>query len=162
MEFLPLVGIALIAVMAVPLSVIDFREHRLPNRFTYPAIAANAVLVALSGLLAQEYFRMVLALGVAAITFGIGYLLSSVNGIGMGDVKLLVAINASVSWFSPIAVLVLLAIAFTAASIVSLVLIVLKKASLKSSIAMGPFLLLGFGYVGAEIALTSFTAVGGS
>ena len=162
MEFLPLLGIAVVIAGSVPLSIIDFREHRLPNRFTYPAIAINLALVAIAGIATLDPLRTAISLAVAAATWGIGYALSNAKGIGMGDVKLLVAINASVSWFSPVAVLVLLAIGFSLASIASLVLILMRKANLKTPIAMGPFLLLGLGYVAVEIIQQVFTEVVGS
>ena len=162
MEYLPLAGLAVVVAMAIPLSIIDFREHRLPNQFTYPAIAINLGIVAIAGIATLDPLRMSIAFGIAAATWGLGYWLSSANGIGMGDVKLLVAINASVSWFSPLAVLVLLAIGFTLASLASLALIAMRKANLKTPIAMGPFLLLGFGYVAVGLIQQFFTEVGGS
>lgn len=162
MEYLPLLGLAVVIAGALPLSIIDFREHRLPNRFTYPAIAINIGIVAIAGMATLDPLRMAISLAIASATWGIGYALSNAKGIGMGDVKLLVAINASVSWFSPAAVLVLLAIGFTLASLASLALIAMRKANLKTPIAMGPFLLLGFGYVAVEIIQQVFTEVGGS
>ena len=37
--YLSLVPMALIAALAIPLSVTDIREHRIPNRYTYFLIA---------------------------------------------------------------------------------------------------------------------------
>ena len=162
MENLPLIAIATILGMAVPLAVIDFREHRLPNRFTYPAIAVSILLVSIAGLTTSQLGRLAVALAISVATWGIGYLLANFDGIGMGDVKLLTAINASVAWFSPIAVLVILAIGFSLASLVSLGLIALKRANLKTAIAMGPFLLFGFALVSASLIEPVITEVAGS
>jgi leader peptidase (prepilin peptidase)/N-methyltransferase len=85
-----------------------------------------------------------------------------VNGIGMGDVKLLVATNTVLGWFAPWLILVMLAISFSLASVVSLGLIVLRKANLKTPIAMGPFLLLGFALVSFDLFEPVITAVAGS
>ena len=162
MEYLPLIALLMILAMAVPLSIIDFREHRLPNRFTYPAIFISHGFVLISGALTTEWTRLLVALMISAGTWAIGYLLAIFDGIGMGDVKLLTAMNASVAWFSPIAVLVILAIGFSLASLVSLGLIALKKANLKTPIAMGPFLLFGFALVSVSLFEPWVTEVAGS
>lgn len=162
MEHLPLIGIGYVIAVSLPLAIIDFREHRLPNYFTLSAIAVNALVVIAAGFLTGEYPRLLVTLAIGGATLGLGYLMAHLNGIGMGDVKLLTAINTSVGWFSPLAVMVLLAIGFTLASLVSLGLILFRKANLKTPIAMGPFLLIGFGYVSLEIIQGSITAVVGS
>jgi leader peptidase (prepilin peptidase) / N-methyltransferase len=162
MEYLPLIALLMILAMAVPLSMIDFREHRLPNRFTYPAIFVSLAMVVAAGIVSSEWTRLLVALMISAATWGIGYLLANFDGIGMGDVKLLTAMNASVAWFSPIAVLVILAIGFSLASLVSLGLIAFKKANLKTPIAMGPFLLFGFALVSVSLFEPLVTEVAGS
>ena len=106
--------------------------------------------------------RFLVAAAIGGITFGLGYLLAGANGIGMGDIKLLTAINLGIAWFSPFAVLVILAIGFTTAALVSIALMIAGKANLKSAIALGPFLLFGFVLVSLDLGLDMFTAVGGS
>jgi leader peptidase (prepilin peptidase)/N-methyltransferase len=150
-ENLPLLALASILLLAVPLTVTDFREHRLPNRLTYLAIGISAATVLAAGLSAGLWFDLALALGLGLVTAGLGYLMAMVNGIGMGDVKLLVATNIVLGWFSPWLILVMLAIGFSLASLVSLALIVMRRANLKTPIAMGPFLLLGFALVSFDL-----------
>jgi hypothetical protein len=53
----------------------------------------------------------------------------------------------------------MLAIGFSLASMVSLGLIVMRRADLKTPIAMGPFLLLGFALVSVELFEPVVTAV---
>lgn len=162
MEYLPALSLLLIAVLAIPLSIIDFRTHRLPNRFTYPAIAVSAITLLLAGMLTADVVRLAIAVAIGGSTWFLGYLLANVNGIGMGDVKLLTAINLSIAWFSPFSVLVILAIGFSLASIASLGLMAIGKANLKTAIAMGPFLLFGYGLVALDLGFSAVTSAGGS
>lgn len=162
MENLPLLALVSILLLAVPLTLTDFREHRLPNPLTYLAIAISAGTICVAGLATSMWFEMATSLGLGLVTAGIGYLMVMVNGIGMGDVKLLVATNIVLGWFSPWLVLVMLAIGFSLASLVSLGLIVMRRANLKTPIAMGPFLLLGFALVSVELFEPVVTAVAGS
>ena len=144
MENLPLFAIVVVFGLSLPLAAIDFKEHRLPNPLTYSAIAVSGALVFAAGLFTQNWLKLATSVGLGLVTLGIGYLMANVNGIGMGDVKYLVATNTLLGWFSPWLILVMLAIGFTAAALVSLVLILRKKANLKTPLAMGPFLMLGF------------------
>ena len=144
MENLPLFAIVVVFGLSLPLAAIDFKEHRLPNPLTYSAIAVSGALVFAAGLFTQNWLKLATSVGLGLVTLGIGYLMAKVNGIGMGDVKYLVATNTLLGWFSPWLILVMLAIGFTAAALVSLALILRKKANLKTPLAMGPFLMLGF------------------
>jgi leader peptidase (prepilin peptidase) / N-methyltransferase len=161
-ENLPLVAIALIFVLSVPLVITDIKEHRLPNRLTYLAIAVSTGLVLISAILTQLWHQLLISLVLGGLTLGIGYLLAKVNGIGMGDVKFLVAVNAVLGWFSPWLILPMLAVGFSAASILSLALIMLRKANLRTAIPMGPFLVLGFLVVAIPLFEPVTTVAGGS
>ena len=162
MEYLPALGLIFVAIFAIPLSIIDFKEHRLPNQFTYPAIVVSAACLALAGVWTMDLDRFLVAAAIGGITFGLGYLLAGANGIGMGDIKLLTAINLAIAWFSPFAVLVILAIGFTTAALVSVALMIAGRANLKSTIALGPFLLFAFILVSLDLGIAMFTAAGGS
>lgn len=159
MENLPLIALASILLLAIPLTVIDFREHRLPNRLTYSAITISGFTVVLAGVVTQSWSQLLLSLGVGFVTASLGYLMAKFNGIGMGDVKLLVATNLVLAWFSPWLVLGMLAIGFSLASLVSLGLIFARRADLKTPIAMGPFLLIGFALVSVDLFEPVVTAV---
>ena len=158
MEHLPLLAVLLVFGLSVPLAVIDFREHRLPNPLTYTAIAVSAVLVILAGVLTQSWQQLLIALAIAGFTLGVGYLMARVNGIGMGDVKYLLATNTLLGWFSPWLILLMLAIGFTTAALVSLGLILFRRANLKTPVPMGPFLILSFVLVALPLFENIFTA----
>lgn len=162
MEYLPLIAVALVLALSVPLALTDIREHRLPNPLTYFAIIVSAALVLVAGISTESWFQLVVSFMTGGITLGLGYLLAMVNGIGMGDVKYLVAVNILLGWFSPWLILPMLAIGFTLASLVSLGLIIARRANLKTPIAMGPFLMLGFAFVALELFAPVVTVAGGS
>lgn len=162
MENLPLIAVALVLALSVPLALTDIREHRLPNPLTLLAILLSAVLVLLAGILTASWFQLAIAFMAGGITLGLGYLMAMVNGIGMGDVKYLVAVNILLGWFSPWLILPMLAIGFTLASLVSLGLIITRRANLKTPIAMGPFLMFGFAFVALELFAPVVTVAGGS
>lgn len=76
--------LGVVTVWSVTLARVDFREHRLPDRLTLPAIPAAAVLIA---------FMNPSALGFAATTavvlLTVGLVAHHVADLGLGDVKLL-------------------------------------------------------------------------
>ena len=162
MENVPLIAVLVLLVMSIPLAITDIKEHRLPNTMTYSAITVSAALVILAGVITSRWLDLLIALSLGGITFGIGYLMAHFNGIGMGDVKYLVATNTLLGWFSPWLILPMMAIGFTLASIVSLGLIIARRANLKTPIAMGPFLMLGFFVVTLELFEPVVTVAGGS
>lgn len=162
MENLPLLAALVIFALSVPLAITDIKEHRLPNQLTYLAIAVSASLVVLAAIFTQRWDRLFISLAIGGITLGLGYLMAKVNGIGMGDVKYLVAVNVVLGWLSPWLILPMLAIGFSVASLVSLTLIVLRKANLKTAIPMGPFLALGFLVVAVPLFEPVVTVAGGS
>jgi leader peptidase (prepilin peptidase)/N-methyltransferase len=135
--------IGYLALAAIPLSIYDLREHRLPNFFTYPAIALAALALLVVGL-SGEGARSAMGILGGVLTFWVGYLLAKRDLVGMGDIKLLVSSNAILATYSPVLVLVSLAIATALAAVTSLFMIGLRKITMRTPVAMGPFLLLGF------------------
>lgn len=137
-------GIAYLAVVSLPLAIIDIRERRLPNRLVLPAIPVTIFGQAMVGATGGPWWPMLVALLAALLAFGVGLLANLRNGLGMGDVKLITAMALALGWFSPIAPITALALAFCAAGAWLLVKVMAKKANMGSSIALGPYLLVGF------------------
>lgn len=129
---------------------------------TYFSIGLSVVLVLTAAILLQSWQQLALALTAGAVTLVLGYLMARFNGIGMGDVKYLVSANILLAWFSPWLILPMLAIGFTMASLVSLGLIVIGRANLKTPIAMGPFLMMGFAAVSLDLYVPVITGAVGS
>lgn len=141
---LALFGPAYLLAVAWPLSKIDIRERRLPNSLVLPAIPITLTGQTLAAVVSAEWWRLGLAVVVSAIAFAIGLAVNKGAGMGMGDVKLIAAMSLALSWFSPLSPLVALFIGFAAATAVILVMFVARKTKLGSSIALGPYLLVGF------------------
>ena len=85
-----------------------------------------------------------MAIGWAVVAFAVGLGINRIGTLGMGDVKLITGMSLSLGWFTPVAPLLALCAAFALATIVVLFLFVTRKARMGSSIALGPYLLVGF------------------
>ena len=144
MRLIEVIPVLVILVLAYPLMKYDFLEHRLPNRFTYLAIAVSFGATAIITLVERDYWRFGLALLVSGITFGIGYWMSKYDLIGMGDIKLLISTNHILAWFAPGLVVIALTIGLVFGASWGTWLVLTKKMSWNASIALGPFLLIGF------------------
>ena len=129
---------------SIPLIVYALSEHRLPNRFTYSAIALSIFATGFVAVSDGRYQQFFIALAISLSTFGIGYLLAKYADVGMGDVKLLTATNLLLAWHSPWLVLFALTLSFTLASLVSAIGMLIGKLTWKTPVAMWPYLLLGF------------------
>jgi leader peptidase (prepilin peptidase)/N-methyltransferase len=139
-----LVSATLIAGASLPLAVFDFRYHRLPNPFTYSMIAISFLGAAFAAGLSNDWPGFVLALGLNAGLTLLGFLLFWFGGLGLGDVKYLVATNQVLGFLAPELVLIALIVAVCSAAIVGVALLAIKRLGIKDRIAFGPFLVLGY------------------
>ena len=156
-ELILLIPTGYLLFASIPFIVFDLREHRLPNRFTYSAIALSIFATGFVAVSDDRYQQFFIALAISLSTFGIGYLLAKYADVGMGDVKLLTATNLLLAWHSPWLVLFALTMSFTLASLVSAIRLLLGRLSWKTPVAMGPYLLLGF-FVFAAYPLMKITS----
>jgi len=143
-ELILLIPTGYLLFASIPLIVFDLREHRLPNRFTYSAIALSFFATGFVAVREDRYLQLLIALAISLSTFGIGYLLAKYADVGMGDVKLMTATNLLLAWHSPWLVLFALTLSFTLASLISAIGLLMGRLSWKTPLAMGPYLLLGF------------------
>jgi len=156
-ELILLIPTGYLLFASIPLIVFDLREHRLPNRFTYSAIALSIFATGFVAVSDDRYQQFFIALAISLSTFGIGYLLAKYADVGMGDVKLLTATNLLLAWHSPWLALFALTMSFTLASLVSAIGLLMGRLSWKTPVAMGPYLLLGF-FVFAAYPLMKITS----
>lgn len=160
-ELILLIPLLFLACVSWQLIRDDFREHRLPNKYTIPMIAITAASLVTFGFITGQFLRLGQSLLVMAITFGMGWLLARFADLGMGDVKLLVSLNGWLAWHDPWLIALSLAIGLIAANLFALG-IWLKRKDPKEHIALGPFLLLGFYLSAITPSWAIFTAVGES
>ena len=139
-----LAGTIYLVAIAWPLSRIDIREHRLPNRLVVPAFPIAIAGFVIASAISNQWANFGVAIAAAFISFFVGLAANRWASLGMGDVKLISAISLALGWFSFVAPLIAVILAFISASLIVLVLMALRKASLGSSIALGPYLLAGF------------------
>jgi leader peptidase (prepilin peptidase)/N-methyltransferase len=148
--------IPLLAMLAasLPLAIIDIREHRLPNPSTYSLSAISFLGTALASFASSDWERWLIASGLNLGITAIGVLLYLLKGFGLGDVKLLFAINQILGYFSPWLVLVSLTIALLTSAGFSLAGVLMGKLKWKDRIAFGPFLILGYAVLAVPLVVT--------
>ena len=125
----------------VVLFAIDLRHHLLPNVITVPGIAVGFVLslflppgwkASLIGLIAGGGVLFAIAEGY--------YRLRGIEGLGMGDVKMLAMIGAFLGWKL---MLVTLVLASFAGSVIGVGVIALGRGGMKAALPFGTFLAVG-------------------
>ncbi|MCP2250979.1 prepilin peptidase [Lentzea aerocolonigenes] len=161
---LPLVSAAVLAVLAikfagsvevlafaclgavgVALAFIDTAVRRLPDVLTLPAYPAVLILLTVAALTGGTIGALGRAV-LGGLTLAFVYrVLEFVNpaGMGYGDVKLSGVIGMALAWLGWPVLLLGAALAFILSAVVSLVLLLLRKVTLKSTLPFGPFMLLG-------------------
>jgi len=130
--------------VAWPLARTDIREHRLPNKYTLPAIAIALFSELLAAAIGNQWLNFFTAMICAVVAFGVALLANRFATLGMGDVKLITAMSLCLGWFSPMAPLLALTFAFVIAGIVILAKLAARKTRMGQSIPLGPYLLVGF------------------
>jgi leader peptidase (prepilin peptidase)/N-methyltransferase len=130
-----------LAVVAAPLTVIDIREHRLPDRLTLPSYPISVALLALP----NGRDRLLSALVGLAVALAVYLALALVYpaGIGWGDVKLSGVLGLYLGWFGARAFVAGLAGGFVLAAVAGLALIAAGRATRKTQVPFGPFMLGG-------------------
>lgn len=144
-ELIPLLmPIGYLAFVSFRLSSIDITEHRLPNHYTLRLFLLSTPAIFLAAVLSWDWQRLTVAWLAALITAGLGLLLVLGGGFGMGDVKLLVSLNLILAYVSPLLVLISNLTAVITAALAGFAKLLLRKSSLRDSIAFGPFLIASF------------------
>ncbi len=139
-----LLGVVYLLAVSVPLALTDLRERRLPNKFVLPAFAVALAGQVVASVLGASLIRLPVAVGLAALLLALGIAANIKFDFGMGDVKLIAAIGLTLGWFDPILPMLAIFVASLSASAWVGLRILVAGATLKGSIALGPYLLLGF------------------
>jgi leader peptidase (prepilin peptidase)/N-methyltransferase len=125
----------------IVLFVIDLRHRILPNVITVPGIVLG---FAASLFLAPGWFSSLLGLLIGGgVLFAIGeiyYRTRGVEGMGMGDVKMLAMIGAFLGW--PLMVLTLIIASF-AGSLFGIVMMASGRGGMQAALPFGTFLAVG-------------------
>ncbi|MFF1878659.1 prepilin peptidase [Leifsonia sp. NPDC058230] len=134
-----------VAVVTMPLTVVDLHERRLPNALVVPGFAFGAAGLAWQWLARGSPPWGALGWCVAVLlAFGV---LAVFGGVGMGDVKLagMLALALGAAGSGAAAVGLAVGSAFVAAGVAAVAMLVLGRwAGPHREIPFGPFLLAGF------------------
>jgi len=143
-QLLALIPALYLLLVAIPLTVIDLREHRLPNRIVLPVfpIALLAQVAACS--VGAEWTHLLIAVLVSVCCFIVGLIANYFDYLGMGDVKLISALSLTLAFFAPWLAVIAIGLAFGLAFLVVSIKLVKGKANFGQSIPLGPYLLLSF------------------
>ena len=142
-----LIPVAYLLAVSGPLIITDIREHRLPNKLVLPAILVALVSWLVLAITLNLWANFFIALSCGLGIFALGILANRFGRIGMGDVKLSLALLLVVGWFSwPLALLIpVLALVIMLVSVAFIILV--RKNPMPQSIAFGPHLIIAFAFL---------------
>ena len=152
-------GLLIFLALSTWLSVIDIREHRLPNRLVAAAGIVGLVTFGGIAIVTGDPTPLVRALLASGACFG-GYLLIhlvSRGNMGAGDVKLAAVLGLYLGWFSWVTVAAGVCAGFALGAGFSVLVIIARRAHRRSHVAFGPWMLAGaWVAIGASIAAPVF------
>jgi leader peptidase (prepilin peptidase) / N-methyltransferase len=135
-----------LAATGVPLAFIDARQRRLPDVVTLPSYPASLLLLGVVALFVPggpgRFVHALIGMAAAAAFF-LGLLLLSPAGIGLGDVKLAGPLGAYLGWLGAAAFVTGMTAAWLLAAAAAIGLLLTRRATRKSEIPFGPFLIAG-------------------
>lgn len=140
-----LVAFLYIAAVSVALAAIDLATHTLPNVIVLPAYAVGGVLLLVAAVLTGDYEPFFRGLIGAGIMFA-GYLIMAIaypGGMGLGDVKLAGVLGLYLGWLGWGSLAVGAFAAFLLGGLFSVGLVLTRRATRKSGIPFGPWMLIG-------------------
>jgi len=136
-NFLPLL---ILIALGGKLALVDYQTHRLPNRLVGWLTVTQ--LVALTFLWQPEKLQAALLTALATtVTYAFLFLISR-GSLGMGDVKFSFPLGLTVGWYVPSDWLLTILLTFVLAGFVSIAEVILKRKTLKSRFAFGPYMYL--------------------
>jgi leader peptidase (prepilin peptidase)/N-methyltransferase len=117
------------------LAVLDARTKRLPDRIVFPLYALGAVGLTLASALGHDWPRLLVA--------GLFWLFWFFGPMGFGDVKLAGVLGLFLGWVGLPVVGAGVLLGMLAASFTAIALVMLGKATRKTELAYGPYLIAG-------------------
>lgn len=125
------------------LAVVDARTRRLPNRLMFPLYGFGALGLTLASAAGHEWSRLTVAVAAAALLYGIFWLMWFFGPMGFGDVKLVGVLGLFLGWAGPGVVVTGLVLGMLAAAVAALGMVALRRATRKTELAYGPYLIGG-------------------
>lgn len=129
--------------LCVAVAAIDFKIHKIPNRFLFPSFGITAVLLGVATIFGGSWQDLTRALAGVLLGYGLFYLLSLTRAMGLGDVKLAALLAAYCGWLGWSTAGAGIILAFLAGGLWTLILIIMRRAHRQTAIAFGPWLCVG-------------------
>jgi len=142
---LVLIAYLYLAAISVALALIDIDVHRLPDALTLPSYPVAAVLLTVGALAAHEPFDLARAAIGGAALFMLYAVLWFVypRGMGLGDVKLAGVLGMYLGYLGWGTLAVGAFFGFALGGVLGVTLMAIGRATRKSKIPFGPFMLAG-------------------
>ncbi len=142
---LVLIAYLYLAAISVALALIDIDVHRLPDALTLPSYPVAAVLLTAGALAAHEPFDLARAAIGGAALFALYAVLWFVypKGMGLGDVKLAGVLGMYLGYLGWGTLAVGAFFGFALGGVLGVTLMAIGRATRKSKIPFGPFMLAG-------------------
>jgi leader peptidase (prepilin peptidase) / N-methyltransferase len=135
----------LIALVLVPVSLVDLELRKIATRLVYPAALGAAVLLVVAAAVTGEWDSMLRAaaggLGASAFFWLLWFIMPS--GMGDGDARLMVLLGLGLGWLGWLELLYGIMAGFILGSIVGIFYGIYTKRYLKEQLPFGPWLGLG-------------------
>jgi prepilin signal peptidase PulO-like enzyme (type II secretory pathway) len=135
---------AVLIAYALQLALIDIDTHLLPRRTVFAAVSRGMALLVIALFVDSSGSLLRIVVGATALWCCLRFLqVLSRGDLGSGDVRLGVLLGMYLGWVSYEAIVVGLLAGFVSAGIFSLVAIASRRATRKTNIPFGPFLIAG-------------------
>lgn len=135
-----------LAVVGTILAFVDVALHRLPDSLTLPSYAAGAALLGLAAPFTDgggtRYLHALAGMATLWLVYAVQMLIAPAH-IGRGDVKLAGVLGLYLGWLGARAWMAGACAGFAIAALFSIGLLLTRRATLRSEIAFGPFMLAG-------------------
>lgn len=131
--------ILLIALLTLLILIVDSEHQIIPDEVVYILFALVVIVMILNGF--TPIYGYIATGFCAALFLLMIHLLTGGRGMGLGDVKLAIAIGTILG---PISTVVWLFVSFILGGVIGTFLLMLRRAKLKDQVAFGPFLIVSF------------------
>ena len=134
-----------LAAIGVALTMIDIDVHRLPNAIVLPSYVVAAVLLTVPAAVTGEWSQLLRAALGGLVLFAFYFALAFVYpaGMGFGDVKLAGILGACLAWLGWGTLVIGAFAAFLVGGLFAVGLLLAGRATRRSGIPFGPWMILG-------------------
>ena len=140
-----LIAFLYLAAVSIALALIDLETHTLPNQIVLPSYFVGTAALGVAAIVSGDYSAMLRA-GISMTALWLFYFAMAMaysGGMGFGDVKLAGVLGLFLGYLGWDVLLTGAFAAFVLGGSFSLVLLVSRKATRKSGIPFGPWMLAG-------------------